>query len=152
MSRYGLEIRTANAGDAAGLSDVLRAAGHSVPAPVLAERLAALREGSGTVLIAQEWGPPSGFVVLHWYRGLEADLPVAQITTLLVGADERRRGIGRLLVKAASQAARNAGCGTLEMLVPPGEPSLPAFCEATGFAGAGSRFIRALRKRQSGEG
>jgi len=152
MSRYGLEIRAANAGDAAGMAEVLRAAGHAVAPPVLAERLAALREGAGTVLIAQEWGPPSGFVVLHWYRSLEADLPVAQVTSLLVGAAERRRGIGRLLVKAASQAARQAGCGALEMLVPPGEPSLHAFCQATGFTEAGSRFTRALRKRPGGEG
>jgi aminoglycoside 6'-N-acetyltransferase I len=96
-------------------------------------------------LVALEWGPPSGLVVLHWYRRLEEARPVAQITTLLVGAEERRRGIGRLLVKAAAQAARNAGCGLLEMAA--GEdPSLAAFCLATGFTVAAPRYLRPLRK------
>ena len=108
-SRYGLEIRAATAADAAGLASLFQASGQSIAASDLAERLDSLRLGSGTALIAVEWGPPSGLVVLHWYRSLTAAQPVAQITGLMVGPDERRRGIGRLLLKAASQAARSAG-------------------------------------------
>ena len=145
-SRYGLEIRAAQAGDAPGLAELLKTAGIVVPEASLAERLDALRNGPGAALVAVEWGPPSGIVVLHWYRGLDSDLPVAQITTLLVGPDERRRGIGRLLVKAASQAARLAGCGSLHLLAAPGLPGLDAFCAATGFAEAGTFYGRPLRK------
>jgi aminoglycoside 6'-N-acetyltransferase I len=98
------------------------------------------------VLLAAEWGPPSGIVVLHWYPTIDADQPTAQITTLLVGPEERRRGIGRLLVKAASQAARVAGCGALELLTAPDQPGLRDFCRATGFTEAGTCFVRPLRK------
>ena len=86
-------------------------------------------------------------MVLHWYPTLTAPRPVAQITTLLVGEDERRRGIGRMLVKAAAQAARTAGCGELELTAPADAASLHEFCRATGFAEAGLRFVRPLRRQ-----
>lgn len=146
-SRHGLEIRAATPIDAPGLAALLAAAGQAIEAPALAERLAAMREGAGAVLIAAQWGPPSGVVALHWYATLEDARPTAQITTLLVDHEDRRRGIGRLLLKAAAQAARVAGCGTLELLAASEEPSLRAFCRATGFDEAGTRLVRSLRKR-----
>ena len=145
-SRHGLEIRAASAADAPGLAVLLESAGQVIAARDLAVRLDALRHGSGTALVALEWGPPSGIVVLHWYPVLEAARPTAQITLLLVGPEERGRGIGRLLVKAAAQAARSAGCGALELAAPAAEPSLAAFCRATGFTDTGPRFTRPLRK------
>jgi aminoglycoside 6'-N-acetyltransferase I len=146
-SRYGLEIRSAASADAQGLCELLQAAGHVITPRVMAERLEAMRDAPGAALIAAEWGPPSGLVLLHWYRTLDAIQPTAQITMLLVAPDDRRRGIGRLLVKAAAQAARVAGCGALELLATPEEPALHAFCLATGFLDAGPRFLRPLRKK-----
>ncbi len=150
-SRYGLELRAASVADASGLSELCSAAGVAIPPRVLAERLEAMRGEAGTVLVALEWGPPSGLVALHWYRTLEAPLPVAQVTLLLVDPQARRRGIGRLLVKAASQAARVAGCDALELLAPAGQAELHSFCRATGFLEHGSRFQRPLRKANAGD-
>lgn len=146
MNRYGLEIRAATAADAPGLSELLSMAGLVVPTRTLAERLEALRREQGTALLALEWGPPSGLVMVHWYRTLGADQPTAQITTLLVGSDARRRGIGRLLVKAAAQAGRVAGCTALELRAPADQSDLHEFCRATGFAEFGLHFTRTLRK------
>jgi GNAT superfamily N-acetyltransferase len=146
-SRYGLEIRAATVGDAAGIADLLRACGHPVAADALAERIEALRHGPGAILVAVEWGPPSGLVVLHWYPSLAANLPTAQVTTLLVTPDARRRGIGRLLLKAASQAARSAGCGDLQLITAPGQTDLQAFGVATGFLDRGVVSVRPLRKK-----
>lgn len=145
--RFGLEIRTAGAADAAGLAALLQDAGHPVPESALAERLDAIRYGHGTALIALEWGPPSGLVVLHWYPVLHSERPVAQITTLLVGPDERRRGIGRQLLKAAAQAARMAGCGVLQLTVPEGAVGLAPFGAAAGFSPEAGSLVRPLRKR-----
>lgn len=145
--RYGLEIRVATANEAPGLAILLAEAGHPIDARDLAERITALRPSSATALVALQWGPPSGIVVLHWYPTLHAPRPVAQITTLLVSAEERRRGIGRMLLKAAAQAARTAGCGEMELVTGADAPSLHAFCHATGFAEAGQRFTRSLRKQ-----
>ncbi len=146
-SRYGLEIRAATAADASGMVELLAEAGRTVDPLRLTERLIALREASGTVLLAVQWGPPSGLLSMHWYHTLAGTRPVAQITALLVAADARRQGIGRLLVKAAAQAARVAGCDEVEIATASGEASLQDFARSTGFAEAGPRFVRSLRKR-----
>lgn len=145
--RHGLEIRAASAAEAPGLAILLAEAGLMLEARDIAERLAALRQGQGAALVALQWGPPSGLVLMHWYHTLESASPVAQITMLLVGADQRRLGIGRLLLKGAAQAARLAGCGQMEIATPADAPSLNEFCRATGFAEAGPRFVRSLRKQ-----
>jgi aminoglycoside 6'-N-acetyltransferase I len=145
-TRYGLEIRAAAAADAPGVAELLSTAGETISARALADRLEAIQRESGSALIAAGWGPAIGLVLLHWYRTLEADQPTAQITLLLVAPDERRRGIGRLLVKAAAQTARAAGCGALELLAGTEDPELLGFCSASGFVQGGRRFVRPLRK------
>ena len=145
--RRGLEIRAATAAEAPGLATLLAEAGHVIDARDLVERLAALRQGSATALVAVQWGPPSGLIVMHWYATLEGASPVAQITMLLVSEEHRRCGIGRLLLKGIAQAARTAGCSQLEIATASDALSLHAFCRATGFAEAGARFVRSLRKQ-----
>ena len=146
-SRYGLEIRAADSSDAPGVAELLQAAGLPAPAAAVAGRLERLRAERATILLAVEWGPPSGLIVFHARQTLLADLPCAFVGALVVGPDARRRGIGRLLLKAASQAARSAGCGELHLSVPVGEVGLRAFCQATGFDEQDAGFVRALRKR-----
>ncbi len=148
-NRFGLQIRTAAATDAPGLAALWQAAGHPVAVEALAARLEQLhRAANGTALLAAEWGPPSGVVVLSWAQSLRADLPAARVELLLVAPEERRRGIGRTLLKAASQAARAAGCGTLHLAATAEDGhGLRAFCAATGFEEAGATYARPLRKK-----
>ena len=141
-----MEIRTATAADAPGVAELLAAGGRDIAPRALADRLDAIRRDAGAALIALEWGPPSGVVLIHWYHTLTADQPTAQIAPLFVGPDSRRRGIGRALLKAASQAARVAGCGALELRADADDLDLAAFCRSTGFTEAGHVFARALRK------
>lgn len=145
--RYGLQIRAATPADAPGIAALMEAAEHPVSAAVLAARLDALRHEPAIALLALEWGPPSGLVVATWFRTLAADGPVAAVTTLLVGPGERRRGIGRTLLKAASQAARAAGCATLQVSAETGDAGTHGFCRANGFTGTQTLYTRALRKK-----
>lgn len=146
-SRYGLSIRAADNGDVDGLVELLRTAGLTIARDKLALRLRAIQGQPGILLIADEWGPPSGLIAVHWHPVLSADLKVGWISSLLVDPDRRRNGVARLLLKAASQAARSAGCGELVLHPPIGPGELRNFCQATGFVESGEAFSRVLRKR-----
>jgi aminoglycoside 6'-N-acetyltransferase I len=146
-NRYGLAIRAADTADADGVGELIRAAGLTFDQRGLAKRLEAVPSQSGAVLLAVEWGPPSGIIALHWSWTLTAELKVAYVSTLLVDPEQRRRGIARLLLKAASQIARSTGCGELRLLFPAEADHLREFCLATGFEDTGSVFTRPLRKR-----
>jgi hypothetical protein len=82
-------------------------------------------------------GPPSGLIVVHWHAVLTADLKQGWISALLVDPDRRRNGVARLLLKAASQAARAAGCDKLCLYAPDALGDLRAFGIATGFVETG---------------
>jgi aminoglycoside 6'-N-acetyltransferase I len=146
-SRYGLSIRAPCGGDADGLAALLKAANQPITPAKLAARLTAMQNQPGVVLIADEWGPPSGLVAVHWHAVLTSDLKVGWISALLVDPERRRNGLARLLLKAAAQASRSAGCGDLLLSSPTGSSDLRAFCLATGFEECGEVFTRPLRKR-----
>jgi len=150
-NRYGLEIRAAAGPDAAGLAALLGEAGLAVGAADLAARLEGLQRDGGTALVAVEWGPPSGLVALAPVRTLDAAKPGGLITTLVVAAESRRNGLGRILLKAAGRAARQAGCDRLLLSVGPAQDDLRAFCAAAGFTEDGRTFARPLLKRGSGD-
>ncbi len=171
-TRFGLSIRAADPSEAASLADLLAEAGLAATPAEIADRIGLIGRLHGTILLAHEWGPPSGVVVLSVAPSLAAPRPVGRISFLLVGMDARRRGIGRLLVKAAAQAARSAGCGDL---LADGAPhagqagvddpgvddavvegaavlrargcALAAFWQANGFNETGTGWNRPLRKK-----
>ena len=146
-NRYGLAIRAANAGDAEGIGALLRAAGLAVDHRGLPLRLEEIPLQAGLVLLAEDWGPPGGVLALRWSWTLFEAQKVAEVTALVVDPEQRRKGIARLLLKAAARAARSAGCGELRLLAPAGVTGLGEFCAATGFGRIGESFARPLRKR-----
>ena len=146
-SRYGLSIRAADLADLEGLATLLAAVEVTIPRDRLASRLRAVVEQPGAVLLAEEWGPPSGVIAVHWNDVLTSDQKVGWVSLLIVDPERRRSGVGRLLLKAASQAARSAGCGELLLQAPEHAPDVRAFSLATGFKEAGSALSRPLRKR-----
>jgi GNAT superfamily N-acetyltransferase len=150
-NRYGLAIRAATAGDADGISALLQAAGLTADRRGLAARLESIPVEAGLVLLAEDWGPPCGALALRWSWTLVDALKVAEVSTLLVDPEQRRKGIARLLLKAAARAARSAGCGELRILAPEVAEGLGPFCVATGFGRIGESFARSLRKRGSAD-
>lgn len=150
--RYGLEIRAASAGDAPGLTALLAAGkpdgiGPAADSVTVAARLDAAARAGGSVLIAIEWGPPSGVVALQIVHDIAAPRPAGLITSLIVDRDARRRGIGRLLVKAVSRSARLAGCDRLLLAADGEAEGLLDFAAATGFSPEGGFLVRPLLRR-----
>jgi GNAT superfamily N-acetyltransferase len=143
-TRYGVDLRGIQAGDAADVAALLDG-----PDQAMAGRIEALlRDAAAAAMVATGWnGRVVGVVALRWGSDLLADRPTATVTALAVAAEDRRSGIGRLLLKAASQAARQHGCDQLDIALPPAAGAAAAFCAALGFTGQGQAFRRPLRKR-----
>jgi aminoglycoside 6'-N-acetyltransferase I len=150
--RQGVEVRGAVPADAADLARLLRQLGYDMNAAEAATRLeTVLRDPQGSLLVAADYGPVVGVIALHWCAMLPYPRPVARITTLVVDEQERQRGIGRLLLKAGAQAARQAGCDVLELTTAAHRAEAHAFYRAQGFVESSLRFTRSLRRNRPAE-
>jgi GNAT superfamily N-acetyltransferase len=149
--RAGVELRGVVPADAADVALLLGQLGHAMPAHRAAERLEQLaRDPAATVLVATDAdGAVIGLVAVTRTAMLQLPHPVGRVTALVVDDRARRRGIGRMLIKAAAQAARAAGCDVLEVTTGGPDAEAETFCRALGFGPAGLRLTRALRKRAS---
>ena len=150
-TRYGVDIRGAVPADAADIARLMGVLGYPMEARQAAERLERVaRDPDGTLLVATGYdGSVIGVVAVNWCAMLQQDRPIGRITTLVVDDRETRRGIGRVLVKAASQAARAAGCDVLELTTGLQRTEAQAFYRAIGFTETALRFARSLRRRQA---
>ncbi|WP_376097293.1 GNAT family N-acetyltransferase [Roseomonas sp. CCTCC AB2023176] len=140
-----MDIRGAQPADATEIAALLSILGEPVTPREATLRLEGVAGGPAAALVATNWaGTVIGFVALSWGPSPLFGRPVARLTALVVEEAERGAGIGRLLVKAASQAARQAGCDAMEATA-----ADPRFLEAIGFARSGEAMTRPLRKRQA---
>ena len=144
----GVDVRSAVPSDAADIAGLLGQVGEAVTARAVAVRLEGLSRDSA-VLVATGFAPAIGVVALHWSRGLASEAGIARIDVLVVNEEDRGRGIGRMLLKSASQLARMAGCDVLEVVAARHEGRGSSFLAATGFVGCGELMCRALRRRSS---
>lgn len=146
--RYGLEIRAVSGSDAPGLVALLEAPeGRRIEPADMAARVDALVQAGGSILVAVEWGPPSGVIAVQPLHDLAAPRPAGLIVALAVSEDARRRGIGRLLVKAAARSARLAGCDRLLLFAHDASDGLADFAAAAGFLPEGPYLVRPLLRR-----
>lgn len=139
----GVDVRSAAPSDAADIASLLGEVGQVVTARTIVTRLERMSRDSA-ILVATGFAPVIGVVALHWSRGVTSDAARAWVDVLAVGGQDRGRGIGRLLLKSASQLARTAGCDTLEIVA---EDGGVGFLVATGFARSGQVLCRPLRRR-----
>jgi ribosomal protein S18 acetylase RimI-like enzyme len=69
----------------------------------------------------------------------EKDSTQARLVSMWTAPTHRMRGVGALLVRAAQDWARNAGAGTMRLMVTSHNPSAQLFYERLGFTFTGVR-------------
>ncbi len=107
----------------------LHAACFETPRPWSAAEFASLIGGPGSLLVAEADGLVLG-------RALAGE---AEILTLAVRPEARRKGTGTRLVLAFIAAARNAGAGTVFLEVSADNAAARGLYHAAGFVEAGRR-------------
>src|SRR5688572_17558332 len=97
--------------DAEVVARLLTHLGHPTDARVVSSRLGAvLSEGGAAFLHVDDSDRALGFFSVARHSVLHAAGPIGLITSLVVAEDARRSGVGRAMVAAAQEWARDAGC------------------------------------------
>jgi len=104
-----IEIRKAHPEDAFALADLALQLGYKEEAGKVRDRLLLLLSKGHVVFVAE-----AGAKIVGWVHGYLFSLlyqePMGEIAALVVEKDYRKRGIGRLLVRAFEQWAKEKGC------------------------------------------
>jgi GNAT superfamily N-acetyltransferase len=140
-----IEVRPAHQGDALKVRALLGLLGYDVPVEDVRKRLSDLAErNTDPVLLAAEADMAVGLIAMHWTIMLHVNKPVARITALIVCDEARGKGVGRALVDAGAELARQAGCGLVELTTALHRADAQAFYKAIGFTASSLRLYRSL--------
>lgn len=136
-------MRRAGRADAAAVGRMLDAFNREFDDPTpgpgfLAERIAELIEvGEATVLVAGKG--PDGLAVLRVRPGIWSGANEAYLAELYVVPEMRGRGLGRVLLEATLEAARDAGCDHIDLGTGETDTAARALYERLGFSNTEGR-------------
>ena len=141
MSRDAIILRSASARDAAVIASHLRELGYPTDVSDIPARLDGIRGEGGEILLASdEKGAELGLMSLARHSVLHGPGPVAYITALVTSESARRKGVGRKLVEAATQWAKDQGCVRITVTSAEHRADAHSFYPSCGLPYTGRRF------------
>lgn len=147
-------IRSAVAADAAAIAGLMGQLGYEASEALVVRKLAILAAQAGdNVLLAEVDGRVAGVISLHVLELFHAEGRIGRITSLVVDAGQRGRGVGEALVAAADRFFTGQGCVRAEVTSGDHRPAAHAFYAAQGYAPDERRFLKryvGLNVQQSG--
>ena len=137
-------IREAKADDTSAIVALLQFLGLPVTEARVLENLQRL-SGLGEIpLVAENNDQVLGLIGVHLMVTVHRDTPVGRIPVLVVRQDLHGRGIGRMLVEAAEERLRQAGCALIEVTSNNSRVDAHRFYERLGYEITSSRFMKRL--------
>jgi GNAT superfamily N-acetyltransferase len=100
--------------------------------------------GDGEFLVGTVDGEPAGFAQLRWRWAVWTKAPDGWLEDLFVSEAQRRTGLGRELVEAVIDRARERGCIRLELDVDEDNDAGRGLYAATGFSETSKGTARSL--------
>jgi GNAT superfamily N-acetyltransferase len=142
MNDANVIVRPAAADDAERLASMLTDEGYPAGTSDLAERLERYSALGSQVLVAEAGGEVVGFITILVLPRFEVADLFARITSLVVDAGVRERGIGRLLMQAAEDQAKAAGAAWLEVTAGHHRPDARRLFESLGYDPGVAAYLR----------
>ena len=145
MAERTLQIRPAEATDAAGLAALFTELGYPEGGEGLPARLASASMDPGQlVLVAEDGGRLVGAATLAFVPVLHESRRWCRLSALVVAETARGRGVGRRLMDAAERAAVHAGCSRIEATSRMSREHAHAFYRRRGYATSSRHFLKRL--------
>src|SRR6476469_979343 len=135
------DIRTRTAAASPAIAALLGQLGYPGDEREIPRRLANVVQHAGAVVLAvDDSDTPVGLISLTLHWGLHASAPVAYIMALVIAAESRGRGVGKILVDYAKQWGIDNGCERITVTSAEHRDGAHSFYPAVGMPYTGRRF------------
>ena len=138
-------IRSATAADATQIVPLLAELGYPSTRDEVVSRLERLRRTDhAVVFVAERQNEIVGIATCHLFDAIHTSPLVAWLTALVVGADQQGGGVGRELVGAVEQWAREKGAVKISLSSGEQRAGAHAFYRRCGYESSGVRLTKVL--------
>ncbi len=138
------KIREAKPADAPLLVELIRFLGHEIDEKAVRKNLGKLKRAGETPLVATLGKVVVGLVGIHRMVTVHRPAPVGRMSVLVVAKGAQDHGLGRMLVEAAEQALKKAGCQIVEVTSNDRRTAAHAFYRHMGYERTSIRFFKKL--------
>jgi GNAT superfamily N-acetyltransferase len=138
------KIREAKTSDSQRLVELIRYLGHEIDEKAVKKNLGKLKKAGEMPLVATLGKTLVGLVGIHRMVTVHRPAPVGRISVLVVAKEAQDHGFGRLLVEAAEQALKKAGCQIIEVTSNDRRTAAHAFYRHMGYERTSIRFFKKL--------
>ncbi|MFL6214170.1 MAG: GNAT family N-acetyltransferase [Blastocatellia bacterium] len=138
-----ISIRQAHASDAEALASLVGELGYATEPSTALARLNDSNRAGDRVLVAVHHSRVIGLILLHRTPFLHRP-PDGRISTLVVSADYRGRGVGGRLIEAAESVFREMQCERVEVSSGAQRDDAHRFYLRAGYSEQPKRFIKVL--------
>ncbi len=137
--------RSAQSEDVEALANLITELGYPTSSDDMNRRFQAISaDSSYATLLAARGGNVLGMVGLHLERCYESNSSCVRIMALVVGSEHRGRGVGRILVSAAEDWARQRGAREIMLTTHKRRAEAHRFYVSMGYEATGYRFYKPL--------
>lgn len=139
-------VRRAGDADAAKIADLLGELGYSTHPSFVKSRLQLVGDRpDDAVFVAESAENVIGVVSVHVFPLFHADVSIGRVTSLVVGAHHRRKGVGKLLLNAAEAFCAQRRCREIEVTSGGTHEPAPQFYESNGYEHRDQHMVKSPR-------
>jgi GNAT superfamily N-acetyltransferase len=139
---HAVTVRLATEADAEAIASLLTDEGYPSGPSDIVDRLSRYASPHSQVIVADHDGEVLGFIAIHALPRFEQSDRVIRIMALVVGAGERDRGIGHLLMAEAERIGREIGAAFAEVTAGHHRADARHLYESLGYDASVAAYLR----------